>query len=46
MAVTSEDGTLETSMIEIGLPPPGMRKSLQMKSFIVSATSMPENMNW
>ncbi len=40
------DGTPETSMIEIGLPSLGMRKMRQMKSAIVSPTSMPENMNW
>ena len=40
------DGTPETSMIDIGLPFEGIRKILAMKSFIVSATSMPENMNW
>ncbi len=39
------EGTPETSMIEIGLPSDGMRKTLPMKSPIVSPTSMPENMN-
>jgi hypothetical protein len=47
IATTTEvisDGTPDTSMIEIGLPPPGRRKMRARKSAIVSATSMPENM--
>ena len=38
------DGTPDTSMIEIGLPSPGIRNTRARKSAIVSATSMPENM--
>ena len=46
-ATTTEvisEGTPDTSMIEIGLPSPGRRKTRARKLAIVSATSMPENM--
>ena len=38
------DGTPDTSIIEIGFPCAGKRKIFDIKSLIVSPTSMPENM--
>ena len=44
LVATALVGRPDTSITEIGLPSPGRRKIRLMKLFMLSPTSMPENM--